>query len=249
LTSPGSDRDYWEDRARRQGAGAAGYTDQAMDAYEDRLRGAAIERLLGRGAGRRLLDAGCGTGRWSVRLAAAGWVVTGVDISGELIGMAVRAPNVTYLERPVQEVDFPAASFDAWLSVTALQHITVQAEFDAAIDNLTRMLRPGGQAALLEYAPLRVVGHLPSYLRARDRGQWLLAITSRGYSRRSETGVRFLGHIPYMVAVRLVRRFMRPSPTLGWLRSICWGLDLALARVPGVTVLADVRLIVFERTR
>jgi SAM-dependent methyltransferase len=249
LTRSGSDRDYWEDRARRQGAGAAGYTDQAMDAYEDRLRGAAIDRLVGRGAGRRLLDAGCGTGRWSVRLAAAGWVVTGVDISGELIGLAARAANVTYVERPLQDVDFPAASFDAWLSVTALQHITIQAEFDAAIDNLTRMLRPGGQAALLEYAPLRVIGPTPSYLRARDRGQWLHAITSRGYTRRSETGIRFLGHIPYMLAVRLLRRFMRPPPTLRWLRALCWALDLALARVPGITLLADVRLIVFEKAR
>jgi 2-polyprenyl-3-methyl-5-hydroxy-6-metoxy-1,4-benzoquinol methylase len=52
-----------------------------MDAYEDRLRRAAIERVLGRGGGRRLLDAGCGSGRWSIRLAQAGWVVTGADIS------------------------------------------------------------------------------------------------------------------------------------------------------------------------
>ncbi|HEY1454848.1 MAG TPA: hypothetical protein VGG31_00005, partial [Candidatus Dormibacteraeota bacterium] len=64
-----TDRDYWEGRARRLGAGAAGYSDPAMEAYEDRLRGAAIRRLIGEGRGRRLLDAGCGSGRWSVRLA------------------------------------------------------------------------------------------------------------------------------------------------------------------------------------
>lgn len=249
MTVPASDHDYWEDRARRQGAGAAGYTDQSMDAYEDRLRRSAIERLLGPGAGRRLLDAGCGTGRWSVRLAATGWIVTGVDISSELIALAPRAANVSYIERPVQDLDLPGAGFDAWLSVTALQHITAEAEFDAAIDNLTRMLRPGGVAAVLEYAPLRVIGHLPSYLRARNRGQWLDALTSRGYVRRSETGIRFLGHIPYMLAVRFLRHFMQSPPALRGLRSVCWAVDLALARVPALTLLADVRLIVFEKAR
>lgn len=247
MTTPVSDREYWEERARRQGAGAAGYTDQAMDAYEDRLRGSAIDRLLGSGAGRHLLDAGCGTGRWSVRLAGDGWIVTGADISGGLIALAAKAPNVNYIERAVQELDLPTAGFDAWLSVTALQHITVQSEFGDAIDNLTRMLRPGGVAAVLEYAPLRLVGHMPNYLRARNRGQWLKAVTSRGYMLRSETGIRFLGHIPYMLSVRSLRRFKQPAPTLHALRALCWAGDLALARVPGITLLADVRLMVFQK--
>ena len=166
-----------------------------------------------------------------------------------MIRLAPRAANVTYVEQPLQDVDFPAASFDAWLSVTALQHITIQTDFDAAIDNLTRVLRPGGLAAVLEYAPLRVFGHAPSYLRARDRGEWLHAITSRGYTRRSETGIRFLGHIPYMLAVRLLRRYNRQPVALRWLRAVGWAVDLALARVPGITLLADVRLIVFEKAR
>ena len=57
MTSPGSDRDYWEQRAVELGARAAGYRDETMDAYEVRLRGSAIERLVGQGHGRELLDA------------------------------------------------------------------------------------------------------------------------------------------------------------------------------------------------
>jgi SAM-dependent methyltransferase len=252
LTPP-TDHEYWEERTRLYGARAAGYSDLAMDAYEDRLRRAAIERLVGRGDGRRLLDAGCGSGRWSVRLAEAGWIVTGADISHRLLALAPSVPNVTYIQGSIQDLDLPAASFDAVLSVTVLQHITDERSFDAAVDNLMRMLRPRGVIAVLEYAPLRVFGSVPGYMRARSRGQWVRAFTSRGCRLRAETGVRFLGHGPYMVAVKLARRLRpatdreAPPPALNALRAVSQAVDLALARIPGIRLTADVRLLVFEK--
>jgi SAM-dependent methyltransferase len=225
-----------------------------MDAYEDRLRRAAMERLVGRGEGRRLLDAGCGSGRWSIRLAEAGWVVTGADISHGLLALAPSAPNVTYVQGSIQDLDLSAASFDAVLSVTVLQHITDERSFDAAVDNLMRMLRPAGMVAVLEYAPLRVFGSMPGYMHARSRGQWIRAFTSRGCRLRAETGVRFLGHGPYMLAVKLTRRLWpaidkeTPPPALNALRATCQAVDLALARIPGITLIGDVRLLIFEKT-
>jgi SAM-dependent methyltransferase len=252
LTPP-TDREYWEERTRLYGARAAGYSDAAMDAYEDRLRRAAIERLVGRGEGRRLLDAGCGSGRWSIRLAEAGWVVTGADISHGLLALAPSAPNVTYVQGSIQDLDMPNATFDAVLSVTVLQHITDERSFDAAVDNLMRMLRPAGMVAVLEYAPLRVFGSMPGYMRARSRGQWVSAFTSRGCRLRAETGVRFLGHGPYMLAVKLARRLRpatskeTPPAALNVLRASCQAVDLVLARIPGVTLTGDVRLLCFEK--
>lgn len=241
MPATSADREYWEERAQRLGAGAAGYSDLAMDAYEDRLRNAAIRRLLGDGRGRRLLDAGCGSGRWSVRLAEAGWRVTGVDISAQLLAMAPRVLDITYIESAMQDVELPDATFDAWLSVTALQHITSATEFESALDNLTRMLRPGGLAAVLEYAPLRVYGSMPAYIRPRDRGQWISAITSRGYGKRAETGIRFAGHVPYMLTHRAAHLDLAP------LRAAGWALDGALSRIPWLTLAGDVRLLVFEK--
>jgi SAM-dependent methyltransferase len=252
LTPP-TDHEYWEERTRLYGARAAGYSDVAMDAYEDRLRRAAIERLVGRGGGRRLLDAGCGSGRWSTRLAAAGWVVTGADISHGLLALAPSAPNVTYVQGSIQDLALPTASFESVLSVTVLQHITDDSSFDAAVDNLMRMLRPGGMVAVLEYAPLWVFGSMPGYIRARSRGGWVRAFTSRGCRLRAETGVRFLGHGPYMLAVKLARRVRpgtdkeSPPQALNAMRAVCQALDLVLARIPGITLVADVRLLAFEK--
>ena len=247
MTPPATDHEYWEDRARRHGPRAAGYIDAAMDAYEDRLRQSAIERLLGPGRGRHLLDAGSGSGRWSLRMAAAGWAVVGADISQSLIAMAPPAPNVTYIHGAIEDLALPAATFDAVLTVTVLQHITDDRQFDAAIDNLSRMLRHGGVIAVLEYAPLRVLVHMPAYMKARSRGEWIGAFTSRGFKKKSETGIRFVGHGPYMLAIRLARLLGRTEPRLAPLRAVCRAIDLALARSPGLTLAADVRLVTFEK--
>ena len=134
-----------------------------------------------------------------------------------------------------------------------LQHITDEGSFDAAVGNLMRMLRPAGMVAVLEYAPLRVLGRMPGYMRARSSGQWVGAFTSRGCRLRAETGVRFLGHGPYMLAVKLARRLRpdtdkeTPPPALNALRASCQAVDLALARIPGITLTGDVRLLCFEK--
>jgi hypothetical protein len=116
------------------------------------------------------------------------------------------------------------------------------------------MLRPAGMLAVLEYAPLVVFGSMPGYMHARSRGQWIRTFTSRGCRLRAETGVRFLGHGPYMLAVRLTRRLWpaidreTPPPALSALRATCQAVDLSLARIPGITLLGDVRLLIFEKT-
>jgi ubiquinone/menaquinone biosynthesis C-methylase UbiE len=246
-TRKGMDHEYWERRAERLGPLAAGYSDPEMEAYEDALRDAAIIRLLGNGNQRRLLDAGCGTGRWSARLAEAGWIVTGVDQSERLIAMARRADNVTYIASAIQDLDLPNSTFDAWLSVTALQHITSDDDFDAALSNLTRLLKPGGLAAMLEYAPLWLAGGTQPHVRVRTRRQWIELLVSRGYRRRFETGVRFVGYMPYMLAVRASRALGLRRQPIGWLRTVSRAVDRSLSRIPGVSLAADVRMIVFEK--
>lgn len=45
--------------------------------------------------GASVLDAGCGTGRYAIRLANSGYIVTGIDTSSALIDLArERRPNV-----------------------------------------------------------------------------------------------------------------------------------------------------------
>jgi SAM-dependent methyltransferase len=81
---------------------------------------------------RTVLELGCGTGNDAARLAAEGYAVTAVDLSGEAIGRA-RArfgPLATFLVADVtRPLPFPDGAFDAVMSNVAVHMFS---------DNVTR---------------------------------------------------------------------------------------------------------------
>ena len=115
-----------------------------------------------------VLDIGCGTGE-STREAARAAVdghVTGVDLSGEMLGMArgmslsEGLDNVTFIQTDAQTHEFDEASFDLALSRYGSMF------FDdpvAAFTNVGKALRPGGRLVLLVW-------------QARSRNEWSGAI-------------------------------------------------------------------------
>jgi ubiquinone/menaquinone biosynthesis C-methylase UbiE len=99
--------------------------------------------------GDRLLDVGCGDGTYTRRL-APGWThVTAVDVESERLSAFRGAIAGTDLERRVtirqmsaENLDLPDASFDAVTTIEVLEHV---ADLDAAIDEIHRVLEPGGR--------------------------------------------------------------------------------------------------------
>ncbi|MET0994873.1 MAG: class I SAM-dependent methyltransferase [Mycobacterium sp.] len=64
-----------------------------------------IEALLRESGGTRVLDAGCGTGRVAVELAARGFSMVGVDVdSGMLTAARAKSPGVEWIEADLSEV-------------------------------------------------------------------------------------------------------------------------------------------------
>lgn len=114
-----------------------------------------IGELVGRlgAAGARVVDVGCGSGVPVARaLVAAGHRVTGVDISEVQIRRAREAvPGGEFVRADVTELDFPAGSFDAVVSLYALIHVPL-AEQPPLLAKLGRWVRPGGTL-------LAVTGH------------------------------------------------------------------------------------------
>jgi SAM-dependent methyltransferase len=100
-------------------------------------------RLLGPGHG-RCLDLGCGTGRAIPLLAAAGWAVTGVDVSNDQLAVAEQHAG-EFTEQLVcadaHQLPFESDSFDAVLSI--LTHTDLD-DPRAAFVEARRVLRPGG---------------------------------------------------------------------------------------------------------
>jgi 2-polyprenyl-3-methyl-5-hydroxy-6-metoxy-1,4-benzoquinol methylase len=95
--------------------------------------------------GGAVLDVGSGGGVPLARdLAAAGYAVTGVDLSAVQVERARRlVPTARFLHADAGEVSFPASSFDAVVSLYALIHMPLD-EQPRLLRRIGRWLRPGG---------------------------------------------------------------------------------------------------------
>jgi SAM-dependent methyltransferase len=95
----------------------------------------------------RLLDAGCGSGRYAVALAARGFAVTGIDQSSELIGIA-RAKtavgcDIAFTTANLLAFDAPLP-FAAVLCRGVLNDILSDDDREAIFRRFARWLSPGG---------------------------------------------------------------------------------------------------------
>jgi SAM-dependent methyltransferase len=131
--------------------GLAGDPFASCFAYSRRRLQEFLERLLGAGEGRRLLDVGCGTGHHLADLTQRGFEVSGVDGSAEMLDHARRLnPGRDLRLADVNALPFGDASFDVVLSVEVLRYLARPGE---AIAEMARVLKPGG-FALVTAAPL-----------------------------------------------------------------------------------------------
>jgi ubiquinone/menaquinone biosynthesis C-methylase UbiE len=99
----------------------------------------------------RVLDVGCGPGNFTrdFARAAADGLVLGFDASDTMLAVAVRdtdISNVAYLRGDACDLPFRDGTFDAVCCFAALYLIEEPA---AALDEIVRVLAPGGRVALL----------------------------------------------------------------------------------------------------
>lgn len=92
----------------------------------------------------RVLDAGCGLGRWSAELAATGARITGIDIHAPLLEQArIVCPGAEFHAEDLLTWT-PAAPFDAIYAFATLHWVLPP---EKAARALRGMLRPGGRLA------------------------------------------------------------------------------------------------------
>ena len=113
----------------------------------------ATKKLLGSVDGLRLLDLGCGTGKWAVFLATQGAHVTGMDISPQAVSKAKeRAAYYDVGQRfqgviaSANEMPFPDHTFDLIYGAYILHHLDVR----LAGSEIHRILKPNAIAVFEE---------------------------------------------------------------------------------------------------
>lgn len=107
-----------------------------------------------------VLDVGCGTGRTTKVLVEAGFDVTGIDISAEMVRRANQhIDGVTFCVADAVNIPFDELSFDHVLfSYNGLDYIPTQEERKQALRELWRVLRTDGYFVFSSHNARRVVG-------------------------------------------------------------------------------------------
>ncbi|MGD9695718.1 MAG: class I SAM-dependent methyltransferase [Thermoleophilia bacterium] len=165
---------------------------------------------LGGRRGLRILDAGCGTGWMSARLATAGDVV-GTDLADEVIEQARRRlPQARFVAGDIMDVDV-GGDFDVVVSLEVLSHVADQQAF---IQRLHDVLRPGGELMLATQnrpvlARLNRLPEPPAGMRRRwvNRRELRAFLASAGFgSIEIRTITPLSDHGPARIAAAVARR-------------------------------------------
>jgi len=136
-----------------------GYNKWACTYDEDHNPLIAIEEgptleLIGDVKGKRVLDIGCGTGRYCLHLAKKGAKVVGVDSSPKMLEHAQRkiTPDCQFELHlgKIEEIDFPSKHFDIVVSALTLSHIP---KLEPVIKKTSRILKSKGRLIMSDFHP------------------------------------------------------------------------------------------------
>ena len=111
----------------------------------------------------RVLDVGCGTGVVAITARRAGGIVTGFDLTPELLAVAkenaaiAELDDITWKEGDVENLPFRDAEFDVVLSQFA--HIFAPRP-EVAIQEMLRVLKAGGRIAFHTWPPELFIGRM-----------------------------------------------------------------------------------------
>ncbi len=117
-----------------------------MGVFVDRVETNLALKMFPVRTGMTILDAGCGTGNFSIKLAEAKVKVTGVDISAEMLRIASdksrqAGHDIDFLEIDLHHLPFADESFDGVISMAAIEFIK---ELEPVMEELYRVLKPDG---------------------------------------------------------------------------------------------------------
>jgi SAM-dependent methyltransferase len=175
----------------------------------------------------RLLDIGCGAGRFCRIARDRGATVAGLDATSELIEIAAeRTPDGEFAVGEMEHLPWPGHSFDV---VTGFHSFFLAADMVAALREARRVARPGGTVALTiwgrpercdstgPFAAMRrlVEGEAPSAPKAPGRPalheeEVILGVA--GEAGLQPTEVAYLGYVEEYADVETMARGMLAAP-------------------------------------
>ena len=257
---------FWNDRVKMHGDLADGYLNQDYQNYEVNIRMKKVFEILGDVSGLRVLDAGCGTGRWSVEFAKRGAIVVGLDISYEMLKLAKKraemhgvSKRVTFINKKIEEINY-IDDFDVVLCVTVLQHIVSRKNLEKAVKKLVRACKVGGTILIVEstvcdknkllYKFIQLGSKLINrknmalnYLSAKYKHEWINLFENEGVKFIRSEGVSFFGIYVYQFVTHTFGNSILNRVT----RLVCEILDMKLAKKKIFDTISQPTIFIFKK--
>jgi ubiquinone/menaquinone biosynthesis C-methylase UbiE len=165
VVTQGSEQEFLEAEAQQWDEHAPRYEEQRT---RDAIYMAGLEAAAGALAPQApalVLDAGCGTGLTIRHYLRPGLRVVGLDVSLQSLRQLRQTTPldaVVPVRADLAHLPFTEAAFDGVLCANTLQHIPTAEQRRRCIDELTRVVRPGG----------RIVVTAHSFSIPKQRAQW-----------------------------------------------------------------------------
>jgi ubiquinone/menaquinone biosynthesis C-methylase UbiE len=137
-------------------------------------------------SGAKILDVGCGAGKWVNLFAEMGFETIGVDSSPWMIRLAKSRMKTNLRDRikfyvmNVVKLKFPDDSYDMTNCVTVLQHIFDDARWKNAVHEMVRVTKPLGYVLLFEAAPSFTLKRHTPHLRFRTMKEYIREFRDAG---------------------------------------------------------------------
>ncbi len=166
-------RHFWENHVnneyytRRDRGGARYFEEITRRRYRYHYHLPELFDSLDPSKGNRLLELGCGIGIDATSLAEKGFRVTGVDLTQAALNTALlrerrESRGVRYCMADGEALPFPSDYFDCVYSFGVLHHTP---SMQTAVNEVHRVLRPGGICVAMFYARYSVVNAVHVMLR------------------------------------------------------------------------------------
>lgn len=263
----------WELSAKHYGRKTTGNIRSPLyhplwDVWEYLLKWNAIKKSIPLIKGARALDIGTGTGRYAIKLAKKGFVVSACDISETLLNIAKtdsRKENVSidFQHSSVEDLTYPANTFDLVLSVNVLQHIIDLNKFTKSIKKVAELAEPSGVILIIENARETLEDSFEeryknaSLMICRTKDEWIKTFEKEGLYLIGEQAVQFerLGYLRLKKSYLFRKKrvcFFNVSEKLSYseefiifLVSLC--INVLLAKMLKFKIYSDVKLLLFKK--
>jgi ubiquinone/menaquinone biosynthesis C-methylase UbiE len=223
---------------------AAWYERERGRGYHQMVDDLEVELVERYGAGKDVLEIGCGTGLILERVARFAASTAGVDLSGGMLAKA-RARGLAVAQGSATALPCASGSFDVTYSFKVLPHV---ADIRAALAEMSRVTRPGGWVLAEFYNP-RSLRYLVKMLKPPSAVS--VSTDDEAVYTRYDSLPRIRGYLPANLELETVRgiRIVTPISHVhrvpGLSQAIRWAerrlADAPLARELGGFLVAALR--------